>query len=261
MSQFVDKLSENFDVDKGTIRLVLDPNREGSPINQLKKEIMENFREVRDKLAIAKAEEDVLEKSTQKGGIFEERLYEELQYVTNAYGDTVESVGNITGTTGKTGDFLITLRGSDERLVVEAKDSSGYTIPKTIAEIESAIENRRAKFGIFVFKSREQMPRAFHPGKIARNYIITCLEGNGLYYSYHIAKTIVESELSKGGESIQIDKIQSELEYLLQKTLVVEEVLRKTRLISSNVESIEGLLKGLQVEVDDGLKRIQRLLR
>jgi hypothetical protein len=105
------------------------------------------------------------------------------------------------------------------------------------------------------------MPRAFQPCRIARNYIITCFEGNGLYYAYQVAKTVVESELNKTSGAIPVDKIQSELEYLLQKTLVVEEVLRKTRLVTQNIEAIETLLKGLQIEVEDGLKRIQRYAR
>jgi hypothetical protein len=259
--RFSQELENNFDVDKGTIKVILDPNRPGSPVNLLKEEMIKNFNEVRDRLSTVRAEQAIIDKSTQKGGLFEDVLYDQLQDITNAYGDWVESVGTITGATGKTGDFLITLRGSDERIVVEAKDSLGYTIPRTVGEIEDALENRRAKFCIFVFKSLDQMPRALHPCRIGRNYIITTAEANGLYYSYHVAKTVVESELSKNAaDSIPIEKIQSELAFLIEKTLTIEEVLKKTKLITSNVEAIDTMLKALHLDMEEGLKRIIRLL-
>ncbi len=261
MSQFVDKLSEHFDVDKGTIRQLLDPARPGSPVHALKDEMLKNFSDVREKLATMKAEQAIMERSTQKGGLFEEQVQDVLHEITNAHGDSVENTSLVTGLTGKTGDFVITLReNEDERIVVEAKDAGNYSVNKTIQEMEEAMHNRKAGCGIFVFKSGEQLPSKLAPCRIARNYIITSMDGNGLYYAYHVARMMTESG-RKNHETIPIDKIQDEVAFLLEKSLAIEDVIRKTKLITSHVGSIESTLQGLQSEIDGALKRIQRHLR
>jgi len=257
MSQLVDKLSENFDVDKGTIRKLLDPNREGSPVNQFKREVVENLNDIKERFAVAKREEELREKMTQKGVVFEDLVYEELHRLCNQYMDGVSNVAKVRGPQGDVGDFVI--KAGQDNIVVEAKDSSGYTVPKTIDEIQRAMENRKAQFGIFLFKTQEQMPNPIKPVKIDRNYVITSLEGSGLYYAYRLAKIFLENERKSNGP-VHIEKIQEEAEYIRNKSMVIDEVIKKTRLVSSHVESIEDTLMGLHSEIDQSLKRIQNHL-
>ncbi len=261
MSQFADKLSENFDVDKGKIKQLLDPARPGSPVNLLREEMSKNIADLSEKIVTTRAEQAVLEKSTQKGGLFEERIMDVLHEITNAHGDTVRDTSKVTGTIGKTGDFVITLRESDEeRIVVEAKDAMNYSVNKTIQEIQEAMENRKAECGIFVFKNSEQLPSKLRPCRISRNYIITSMDGNGLYYAYHVARLMMESG-RKNHETIPIDKIQAEVVFLLEKSLAIDQAIKKARTINTAVDSIESTLRGLQSEIDQSLKRIQNHLK
>ncbi len=258
MSQFVDKLSENFDVDKGTIRKLLDPNREGSPVNQFKREVVENLNDMKERFAIARREEELKEKMTQKGAVFEDVVHEELHRMCNQYMDSVTNVAKVRGPQGDVGDFVV--KTGQDNIVVEAKDSSGYTVPRTIDEIQRAMENRKAQFGIFLFKTQDQMPNPIKPVKIDRNYVITSLEGSGLYYAYRLAKIFLENERKSNGP-VHIEKIQDEAEYIRNKSMVIEDVIKKTRLVTSHVESIESTLMGLHSEIDQSLKRIQNHLR
>ena len=165
MSQFVDKLSENFDVDKGTIRKLLNPSEQGMPVYLLKEELMRNINDLREKMVATKAEQTILDKSTQKGGVFEDFVYELLHDITNAHGDTIENTKSKIGRMAdrKVGDFVVHMKDGDERIVVEAKDSVKHSIPEVLEEIRDSIENRDAKFGIFLFKTVDQMPQKLQP--------------------------------------------------------------------------------------------------
>src|SRR3989344_4304820 len=263
MSQFVDKLSENFDVDKGTIHKILDPSRPGSPVNTLREEMLKNFSEMRDRLVSTRAEQAILEKSTQKGGLFEDFVYEQLHDITNAHGDSIENAKNKIGKLPdrKVGDFVVHMKEGDERIVVEAKDSVKHSIPEVLEEMRDSIENRDAKFGVFLFKTVDQMPPKLRPCRIERNYIITSADGGGLYYAYQVARTIISSgRMHRGGE-IPVDKIQAEVEHLVKKNLVIDEAIKKARKITEHVDSVEATLRLLQSEIDDSLRRIQSLLK
>ncbi|HLC67645.1 MAG TPA: hypothetical protein VJI12_02060 [archaeon] len=263
MSQFVDKLSENFDVDKGTIRKLLNPSEQGMPVYLLKEELMRNINDLREKMVATKAEQTILDKSTQKGGVFEDFVYELLHDITNAHGDTIENTKSKIGRMAdrKVGDFVVHMKDGDERIVVEAKDSVKHSIPEVLEEIRDSIENRDAKFGIFLFKTVDQMPQKLRPCRIERNYIVTSADGGGLYYAYHVARTIIGSGRTQKGGTIPVDKIQAEVEHLVKKNLIIDEAIKKARKITEHVDSVESTLRLLQSEIDESLHRIQSLLK
>jgi len=99
-------------------------------------------------------------KGTQHGGTFEDAVFAFLAHQAHRRGDLPEATGNTTGliTGRKFGDAVIEL-GSESvaagaRIVIEAKQESGYTLAKARAEIEQARKNRDAQIGLFVFSRR-----------------------------------------------------------------------------------------------------------
>ena len=263
MSKFAKLLEENFDVDKGTIKILLDPNKDGSPVNQLRNELIKHFNEVKEKLSIIETERALIEKTTLKGGEFEDTVYEQLNEMTVPYGDRVKDVRNSVGCMGKCGDFLVCLRECEkDKIVFEVKNSHAYksSISKTETEIENAMKNRTASFGIFIFKYREQLPHKLQPLKISTNYIIASSEGNCLYYAYRVGRILLESQRSRNDDKIPIKKIEKEINTLLERSTSIEDAIKKAKTIQSASESIETILKPLRTDIENSLERIKKYI-
>src|SRR3989344_1626414 len=163
-----------FDKRKGKISDLLSPFEDDSPIKKLKEEIFKKIQELRDELIKDKARGELIDKTSLKGGIFEDVVLEAVEDFCSEYEDKVAPVGEISGKRNKIGDITIDINGDENRrIIIECKDSSSYSYKKTIDEINDAIENRNAKFGIFLFKSQDQVPSAIAPVKITNNYIVT----------------------------------------------------------------------------------------
>jgi hypothetical protein len=174
----VNSLMENHLGDKGTfsqqlekyfgkngliVKELFDPTIEGTPLNQLKKSLTEELQAIKKAIDIEEAQEEAREKSTQKGADFED-ICEELldDIVKNHKGDTFQRTTTIKGqiTNSKKGDFIVDVTGKTEyRIVVETKDWESLTLPKINQEIDEALKNRGAKYGILVSKWNEAFPR------------------------------------------------------------------------------------------------------
>src|SRR3989344_1662645 len=165
-----------FDKRKGKISDLLSPFEDDSPIKQLKEEIFKKIQDLRDELIKEKSKAEIMEKTTLKGGNFEEVVLESIQDFCSEYEDKINFVGENLGKTNKIGDIAVDINGDEnKRVIIECKDSGSYSHKKTLDEINDAIENRNAKFGIFLFKSQSQIPSALEPMKITNNYIVTSL--------------------------------------------------------------------------------------
>ncbi|MCB1186253.1 hypothetical protein KDL29_03720 [bacterium] len=120
--------------------------------------------EVRETLASMQARKEEAKKSTRHGIEFEEAACELVMQICIATGDVAEPVGNTTGLIRncKVGDCVVTLgpdsASAGEKIVLEFKESSSYTLAKALEEIDEARRNRGANVGIFVF-SVESLPR------------------------------------------------------------------------------------------------------
>jgi len=182
-----------FDKRKGKISDLLSPFEDDSPIKQLKEEIFKKIQDLRDELIKEKSKAEIMEKTTLKGGNFEEVVLESIQDFCSEYEDKINFVGENLGKTNKIGDIAVDINGDEnKRVIIECKDSGSYSHKKTLDEINDAIENRNAKFGIFLFKSQSQIPSALEPMKITNNYIVTSFDNYGLYFAFRVARLFVE---------------------------------------------------------------------
>jgi hypothetical protein len=160
---FSEQLEKHFGKDGIIVKELFDPLKEGTPLNQLKTLLSEELEAIKKALDIANAEEEARQKSTQKGGDFED-ICEELlaDIVRNHKGDTFQRTTTLKGriTNSKKGDFIINVSGKSEfRIVIEAKDTSALSLAKIHEEIDEAIKNRGAKYGILVSKWNENLPK------------------------------------------------------------------------------------------------------
>lgn len=250
-----------FDKRTGKISDLLSPFEDDSPIKKLKDEIFEKIQALRDELLKEEVKEEMMEKTTLKGGKFEDVVIESVEKFCSTYEDEVTFVGDKLGKTNKIGDINIDIDGDDEkRITIECKNSSAYSHKKTVDEINDAIKNRSAKFGIFVFKSQSQIPSALQPMKITNNYIVTSFDGFGLYFAFRVARLFVERSTETKQKTIPIDKIQKEIEELKRKILVFNNIQSKLTQIDNASSYIRDNMDRLKQDIEESLRSIKELL-
>ena len=250
-----------FDKRKGKISDLLSPFEENSLIKKLKDEIFGKIQELRDELIKEKSKDEIIEKTALKGGKFEEVVLESIEDFCSEYEDKITFVGEDVGKRNKIGDVTVDIDGNEnKRVVIECKDSMAYSHKKTLDEINDAIENRNAKFGIFLFKSQSQIPSALAPMKITNNYIVTSFENYGLYFAYRVARLFVERSTEAKQKTIPIDKIQKEMEGLNSKLLAFSNIQTKLTQIDNASSYIRENIDRLKKDIEGGLCSIKELL-
>lgn len=249
-----------FDKRKGKISDLPSPFEDDSPIKKLKEEIFKKIQELRDELIKEKSQEEIIEKTTLKGGNFEEVAVETIEDFCSEYEDKICPCGEILGRKNKIGDITIDINGDEnKRIVVECKDSSAYSYKKTIDEINDAIENRNAKFGIFLFKTQSQIPSALTPVKITNTYIITSLD-QGIYFAIRVARLFVEKSMEARQKEIPIDEIQKEVEKIMTKLSDFKNIHSKLTQIDNASDYIRRNIDRLKKDIEEGLNSVKELL-
>jgi len=250
-----------FDKRKGKISDLLSPFEDDSPIKKLKEEIFKKIQDLRDELLKEKSKGEIMEKTTLKGADFEEVVLESTQDLCSEYEDKISFVGENLGKTSKIGDIVVDICGdNDKRVVIECKDSGSYSHKKTIDEINDAIENRNAKFGIFLFKLESQIPTALAPMKITNNYIVTSFENYGLYFAFRVARLFVERGADSKQKTVPITEIQRVIEGLKAKLLDFSNIQTKLTQIDNASDYIRENIDRLRKDIENGLGSIKELL-
>jgi len=250
-----------FDKRKGKISDLLSPFEEDSPIKKLKEEIFKKIQELRDELIKEKTTGEMIQKTALKGGVFEEVVLESIEDFCSEYEDKVIYVGEHLGNSNKIGDIAVDINGDDKkRVIVECKDSVSYSHKKTIDEINDAIENRGAKFGIFLFKSQAQIPTALAPMKITNSYIVTSFDNYGLYFAYRVARLFIEKGVEVNQKTIPINEIQEEVKGLQIKLMDFKNIQIKLTQIDNASDYIRENIERLKKDIESGLDLIKELL-
>jgi hypothetical protein len=156
---------------KDAIDANLTLDNDGSALSRLKRELVtilntheqkvQEFQSnVQAALEAMKAQRKESARSTQHGNDFEAAASEFVEKETQKSGDIASRTGTTTGLIKncKVGDLVVEL-GADciaagEKIVVEAKEDSSYTLMKACAEIDTARKNRGARVGLFLFSSK-----------------------------------------------------------------------------------------------------------
>jgi hypothetical protein len=250
-----------FDKKGGKIGDLLSPFEENSPIKKLKDEIFTKIQELRDELMVEKSKEEIIQKTALKGSKFEEVVVESVEDFCSEYEDKVSSSGEILGKKNKIGDVLIDIDGDEnKRIVIECKDSSSYSYKKTVDEINDAIENRSANFGIFLFKSQSQIPTALKPMKITKDFIVTSFDDYGLYFAVRVARFFVERGMESKQNAVPVADIQKELIALNNKLSDFKNIHMKLTQIDNASDYIRKNTDRLKNDIEAGLDSINSLI-
>lgn len=162
-----------------TISAEFSLDAENSALARMRRELMgvlETHREqsgafqqqVISALEAMKARKEAAARSTTHGHDFQNEVFRFIEELSRKAGDVAEDVGDSAGaiSRSKVGDAVITLgpdcAAAGSRIVIEAKESSSYTLKSTLEESETARKNREAAVGLFVHSQRSA-PNGLEP--------------------------------------------------------------------------------------------------
>jgi len=282
------KLTEILETEEGKVlnafEKALNPENSESQIfqlkNKLEKKITEEVKTLSDdlekilqELKIDKATKDLKEKSTAKGATHEDNVQQALSEI--AVGDVIERTGEIVGLVpkSKVGDHVIKLNSNskvgDLKIVFESKSANTYNSSSAIIkELEVAIKNRDADFGIFVFDSYERYDKVSSQpfALLSENMAITILNDEvgtlPLKIAYIWAKTLLMNSDNVTSKEVMIS--YDEIIKVLSES--IKEVKRISLAKSNNkkafdaIDANETLLPEIRKNVEDKLKELITLL-
>ncbi len=159
----------------------------------------------------------------------------------------------------KKGDILIELENK-KKVIIECKDSSSYSTKKVIDEINEAIKNRNAIFGIFLFAKRDSMPRELCPIKITDKYIVTYYDEDNLYFAYRIARLFALRKNINSGNELDFEKISSELNTIEDNFKDINSIQIKVTTIINSGEYVKKNLNLLRNNIDESVRKIKEEL-
>jgi hypothetical protein len=261
--EFATRLDEQLGEGGERIQQALNPNEPGTPTHQLKEEI----REVREKITQETAQQEVREKTRLKGFDFEEQLETLLEDVVhqtpNRLKNTSEETGDVSNS--KKGDFVLTLEGTGQRIVVEAKN--GEFSGTIQSEMEEAIENRDADYGIFVASSLAYLPRTKVGwfSEINQDYVVVALseaqddeiEPRFLKFAYHWARTRTLLSAVEMGSDVDPETMKTELDGLKQSIESFGKIKTQCTQLEQSTKKIRSILGETEDEITSRITRIE----
>lgn len=255
------KLTERLDSvlgeDGSKIQMALDPDVEGTPTYRLKQEI----REIRNALEREAGREEERQQSWKKGDDFEEtlgNLLETLVYnTTHDVEHTGDKEGEIPGR--DVGDHVLTLGETGQNIVVEAKSKKINSAQKIKTEMEEAIENRDAEYGIFVTECESYIPdKVGYFQEYDQEILCVALSSDedddidpgflNIAWNWARMRTI-QSHVDTGG-SVDTETIQAQVEEVRDSIDRFSSVKTKC----SDIEETAGEIKTLLDEIRDDVR-------
>jgi hypothetical protein len=250
-----------------SVRQIINPDDPESPMGRMSHAFKEQFgqvlgalAEVSEKVAVTKAEAQIIELTAGKGFSFEDLLHSSLIEVVSVHGDVSDQVGNTSGRLGnKVGDEVVELndedtRGASVRYVLEAKDRK-LGLKASLGELEKAMENREADAGILVFSRQDLAPTQgpFQPFGDKAIVVLDKDEGDlsALRLACCWARWVVQRKLSSVEDAVDIDRVEALIEDGRRALTRISNVRRAHSAARNKIQEAAGQVDGLGSELDE----------
>ncbi len=212
------------------------------------KPVLDELRQLKEKVEGRKAAEQVIASSSLKGPRFEELVHLRLSRLAQPFGDDLAAVGNGEGGS-KAGDFLVTVNGSGKRVVVEARDRKQMSLPAIKQDLEREMKERSADIALYVSSRSEMLPQHVGDFQIYGEKLVTTLDN--LPIAYRVARFMALMEVPEG----EVDA--TELRAILSK---IKDAAHSLRNVKSKASQIEKLVGGIQSDSEETEGRILGLV-
>ena len=262
--KFSEVIKNHFGEDGKLIKELFNPNREGSPLFILRKELDGNLYEIREKLGINDAVKESEERGTKKGLDFEDECKKKLQWIARIHADKLEVTGNTKGkiTGSKKGDFVLTLGDNGKKIVFEMKNMSNIPQKYIYKELKEAIANRESDYGIFVAKNKDSLPENVGWfNEYDGNHLVCAIENNDgesmidgelIHVAYKWARAKLRLENSKE------KKLDASL--ILEKTTEIQQKIGDLQKIKLQCNNIDKSTEAIRETTKDTEKEIKMQL-
>jgi hypothetical protein len=226
---------------------------------------LQSLRSEREKLQEVAAE---AARGTAKGRPYEEAVAEAVDAIARGMGDDAEAVGDFGGAGGRKGDVVVDIDGCTGaptgRIVFEAKHSR-KSRKEALSELEDAMTQRSADYGVWVVPSEDRLPaRATALREVGGDKLFVVYDPEeGSRLALEVAYSLARSRvlMAKGGvEGLDAPALRAEVE----RALGAMEDVRKIKLHLTNaaggIESARGVLEGMVERVRGHLAAIDDLV-
>lgn len=265
---FVERLDEELGENGERIQAALDPDNEGSPTYRLEQRLKDEIESIKEKIVEEEAEADLRSQTYLKGGDFEDSVEQILNEIVRQTPNTVEFTGETTGELGRdVGDFVVSLADTGQDIVVEAKTES-YSTQSIKDEMEEAIQNRDAAYGLFVTDTIENLPRTktgwFHEFPDSNTVVIAMsetadqeLEPGYLRIAFNWARMRAVQAYAEVGRGFDPEALQSEITEIEEDINRFKSIRGQCTEIRKSRERIEETLDEIEQDIKNRLASIE----
>jgi hypothetical protein len=206
-------------------------------------------------------------RSTAKGRPYEEAVFEAVDAIAHARGDDCDAVGDVPGTGGRKGDVLVGVDGAAgpprARIVFEAKNAY---VPKNkaVAELEAAMEQRDADYGVWVVPSEELLPghgRQLREVNGDKLFVVFDPEdarlGLEVAYALARARTLMATA---DGDGLDAGALRTEVERALASMDDVRRIKSQLTVATGGIEAARRILDDMAERVRAHLAQVDALI-
>lgn len=264
---FANRLDAELGENGERIQAALDPDKEGTPTYRLKQALRDDINDIREQLFVEEGAENVRQRTTLSGYDFEDAIEELLTDLVYQTPHTFAFTGDDEGELGRNvGDFVISLGDTEQTIVVEAKSDSGYTQPKIKEEMEAAIVNRDADYGVFVAECEAYIPSKIgYLQEFDRRYLVVAtsqdedddLDPRLFRIGFNWAKMRAVERALDAGEDVDAEVIQSKVEEISDSIEQFGSIKSKCNTIRKLANGIEESLNDIAEEVNTHLNQLR----
>src|SRR5215212_234432 len=207
-------------------------------------------------------------RSTAKGRPYEEAVFDAVDAIAQARGDDADPVGDLPGSGGRKGDVVVGIDACSgpprARIVFEAKNAY---LPKNkaIAELDAAMEQRDADYGVWVVASDELLPghgaqlREINGDKLFVVYDPEDGSRLALEVAYSLARARVL--MAKGNvDGLDAPALRAEVERALGAMDEVRRIKLHLTNAAGGIEQARTVLEGMAERVRTHLAQISALI-
>ena len=207
------------------------------------------------------------ERSTAKGRPYEEAVFEAVDAIAGGAGDDCDAVGDLPGVGGRKGDVLVAIDGCSGsprgRIVFEAKNSR-VAKKVAVAELDEAMAQRDAAYGVWVVPAEDKLP--------ARTQPLREINGDKLFVVYDPEEGPIALELayrlararalmSRGeAEGLDASALRTEVEKALGTMEEVRRIKQQLTHAANGIEAAREIVDSLDRRIRAHLAQIDGLL-
>jgi hypothetical protein len=210
---------------------------------------------------------EVEDRGTAKGRTFEEAVFDALDALAQVQGDDCEAVGDVKGSTGKTGDVVVDIEGCSGpargRIVFEAK-TSRLSKPGALRELDRARVERDADFAVLVVPSEEKIPARMLPLREHNGdkMIVTYEPESGSTLALQLAYSLARARVlmkTAGSDGIDAAAVGDAVERAIGALDEARKVKSQLTGATTSIETAKGILESMEGAVREHLAHLAEL--